>query len=364
MAISDPDRHSVLVVDDDDAVRNAHARLVASLGYEVETAADGIEAWAKLPLGFDLVLLDGDMPVLDGFALAERIRATEAYVHLPIVMITGLAGAADRRRALRIGINDFINKPVDSEELALRAHWLIELKLAHDKLRARNLVLEETVTVRTNALRSAVEETSRAHHLTHEAHLETIRRLTIAAEYRDADTAGHIERIGLYAEVLAATLGLSPGEVAMIRQGAPMHDVGKLGVPDRILLKPAALDEDEWVIMRSHTTVGARILSGSNSPVIQMGERIALSHHERWDGTGYPAGLAEEDIPLVGRICAVVDVFDALTMDRPYRAALREDQALEMMRTASGTQFDPKVLESFLGALPQVAEVSRSMQAH
>jgi putative two-component system response regulator len=116
--------------------------------------------------------------------------------------------------------------------------------------------------------------------------------------------------------------------------------------------------------MRSHTTVGARILAGSNSPVIQMGERIALSHHERWDGTGYPAGLAEEDIPLVGRICAVVDVFDALTMDRPYRAALREDQALEMMRSASGTQFDPKVLESFLGALPQVAEVRRSMQAH
>jgi cyclic di-GMP phosphodiesterase len=358
------DSYRVLVVDDDDAVRAAHARLVASLGYEVETAADGVEAWAKLPLEFDLLLVDGDMPLLDGFGLAERMRAEEAYSHLPIVMVSGLTGRRDRQRALQVGVNDFINKPVDPEELALRARWLIELKVTHDRLRARNAELEHTVTVRTEALRSAIEETSRAQHMTHEAHLDTIRRLTIAAEYRDSDTAGHIERIGLYAEVLAGALGLPPGEVTTMRQAAPMHDVGKLGVPDRILLKPGKLDEDEWTIMRSHATVGARILSGSSSPVIQMGERIALTHHERWDGTGYPNGLAGEEIPYAGRICAVVDVFDALTMDRPYRRALEQSLVLDMMQSDAGKHFDPGVLDTFVAAVPRIAEVRSAMRVN
>jgi cyclic di-GMP phosphodiesterase len=349
--------HRVLVVDDDDAVRSAHARLVGSLGYEVETAADGVEAWTKLALDFDLVLVDGDMPILDGFELAERMRADAAYSHIPIVMVSGLTDRRDRRRALQVGINDFISKPVDPEELALRAHWLIELKIAHDRLRVRTEDLEHTVAVRTNALRSAVDEASHAQHRTHEAYLDTIRRLTIAAEVRDADTAGHIERIGLYAEALAGTLGLSPREVTTMRQAAPMHDVGKLGVPDRILLKPGPLTEDEWLVMRAHATVGARILAGSASPVIQMGERIALTHHEKWDGTGYPHGLASEEIPYEGRICAVVDVFDALTMDRPYRKALDQDVVIDMMRADAGTHFDTGVLDAFMSALPEINEI-------
>ena len=249
---SERDPYRVLVVDDEDTVRAAHARLVKSLGYEVETAADGLEAWAKLPLDFDLLLVDGDMPLLDGFGLAERMRADDAYAHIPVVMVSGLADRRDRRRALQVGVNDFINKPVEPEELALRARWLIELKVAHDRLQVRNAELEHTVTVRTEALRSAVDEASRAQHMTHEAHLETISRLTIAAEYRDADTAGHIERIGVYAEALARCLGLPPRDVATMRKAAPMHDVGKLGVPDRILLKPGKLDDDEWRVMSPH----------------------------------------------------------------------------------------------------------------
>ncbi|HET9948414.1 MAG TPA: HD domain-containing phosphohydrolase [Longimicrobiales bacterium] len=355
-----PTRRRVLVVDDDPSVRTAHARLVERLGYEADTATDGIEAWAKLMLGFDLVLLDGDMPHVDGFALAERIRGEERYAHLPIVMVTGLTAPQDRRRALEIGINDFVQKPVDPHELALRAHWLIELKLAHDRLRERNRELERTIEVRTAALRQAVEEASRAQHMTHEAHLETIRRLTIAAEYRDSDTAGHIERIGLYAETLARAMGFSPGEVAAIRQAAPMHDVGKLGVPDRILLKPGPLDEEELAVMRAHPTVGASILAGSTSPVIQMGERIALSHHERWDGKGYPNGIAGEEIAIEGRICAVVDVFDALTMDRPYRRALPQDEVVAMMREERGKHFDDAVLTTFLDVLPEIVEIRAS----
>ncbi len=360
-----PERsHRVLVVDDEPAVRKAHARLLESFGYEVETAGDGVEAWAKLALDFDLVLVDGNMPVLDGFALAERMRAQDEYAHLPIVMVSGLTDQRDRRRALEVGVNDFVSKPVDPEELELRARWLVELKVTHDRLRARNAELERMVTVRTEALRAAIDETSRAQHNTHEAHLDTIRRLTIAAEYRDADTAGHIERIGLYSEVVAGVLGLAPGEVASIRHAAPMHDVGKLGVPDRILLKPGALDEDEWQIMRSHASVGARILAGSSSAVIQMGERIALSHHEKWDGSGYPQGISGEQIPCEGRICAVVDVFDALTMDRPYRKALGEEQVLGMLKADSGAHFDPDILDAFFTALPRIREIQASMRVN
>lgn len=360
-----PERsYRVLVVDDEPAVRTAHGRLLESFGYEVETAGDGVEAWAKLPLDFDLLLVDGDMPVLDGFALAERMRARDEYAHLPIVMVSGLTDRRDRRRALEVGVNDFVSKPVDPEELELRARWLIELKVTHDRLRSRNAELERMVTVRTEALRAAIDETSQAQHNTHEAHLDTIRRLTIAAEYRDSDTAGHIERIGLYSEVVAGVLGLAPGEVSRIRHAAPMHDVGKLGVPDRILLKPGKLDEDEWKIMRSHASVGARILAGSSSPVIQMGERIALSHHEKWDGSGYPQGISGERIPCEGRICAVVDVFDALTMDRPYRKALEEQEVLGMLRADSGSHFDAQILDAFFTALPQITEIRASLRVH
>lgn len=350
-------RYRILVVDDDRETLASHARMVRSFGYEVETAADGIEALAKLPLDIDLILLDGEMPHMDGFEVTTRIRKDPAFSHVPIVMVSGLTRPEDRRRALAVGINDFIGKPMDIEELRLRTKWLLELKAAHDRLLDHRGELERTVERRTRDLRTALEEMTEAKRLTHDAHLETIRRLTVAAESKDADMAGHIVRIGRYSEIVARGLALSPGVVESIAHAAPMHDVGKIGVPDRILLKPGKLDDEEWVVMRSHTTFGARILAGSPSPVIQMAERIALSHHEWWDGGGYPAGIGGEDIHLEGRICSVVDFFDALTMDRPYRSAVPYEKVLRMMEERAGSHFDPDVLEVFFRVREEIESI-------
>jgi putative two-component system response regulator len=351
------------VVDDDPKVRQAHARIVQALGYHVETAADGIEALAMLSLGVDLIVLDGEMPNMDGFEVARQVREHPEHAHLPIVMVTGLTRSEDRRRALQIGINDFINKPVDAEDLALKAKWLLELKSAYDRLKDQEIELTRAVETKTDALRGALTRMTDAQRLTYEAHLDTITRLMIAAEYRDHDTAGHIERIGLYSGIVARTLGMSPGHVELIRHAAPMHDVGKLGVPDRVLLKPGKLDDDEWVLMRAHTTMGSDILSNSSAPVIQLGQKIALSHHEKWDGTGYPHGLAGEAILLEGRICAVVDFFDALTMDRPYRKAVPNADVIEMMRSAAGAHFDRTVLDAFLTSLDDIVAIQATYRS-
>jgi putative two-component system response regulator len=346
----------VMIVDDDPKVRELHAKLVKSMGHTVEIAADGIEALAKLPLGIDVVLLDGEMPNLDGFEVAQRIRDTEKYASIPIVMVTGLEGAGLHRRALEVGINDFVQKPVNAEELRLRLRWLLELKRAHDRLEDRNVELERSVDQRTAALRDSLERRAAAERHVYDAHLDTIRRLAVAAEYKDADTAGHIERVGVSAAVLAAAIGLSPGEAEAILHATPMHDVGKLGIPDAVLLKPGALTEAEWSVMRGHTTLGARLLAGSASEVIQMGERIARSHHERWDGNGYPEGLRGETIPLEARICAVVDCFDAVAMPRPYRPAFPIELAIDEIRKDAGQRFDPRLRQAFLDCLPAVMD--------
>jgi putative two-component system response regulator len=350
-------KHRVLVVDDDPEVRKAHVRAVKAMGYEVESAADGIEGLGLLPLGIDLVVLDGEMPNIDGFEVARRIRAMPEHAHLPIVMVTGLTRTEDRRRAMEIGINDFVNKPVDFEDLRLKARWLLELKSAYDRLKRHESELTRAVENKTQALRAALTQMTDAQRLTQEAHLDTISRLMKAAEHRDHDTAGHIERIGLYSGVVARTLGLAPGQSELIRHAAPMHDVGKLGVPDRVLLKPGKLDDAEWTLMRAHTTMGGQILSGSSAPVLQLGEKIALSHHEKWDGTGYPNGLRGEAIPFEGRICAVVDFFDALTMDRPYRKAVPNDEVIDMMKSMAEAHFDRGVLEAFLKSLGDIVDI-------
>lgn len=344
----------VLIVDDDPRVRDIHARLARSLGYEIETASDGLEAMAKLVLDIDLVLLDGQMPNLDGYEVAKRIRAMPEHRFLPIIMVTGLEGQVEHRRALEVGINDFLAKPIDRDLLHLRTRWLLELKKAHDRLNDRQADLEKSIAERTGALREALERVTDAQRQTHQAHIDTIRRLTVAAEFKDTDTGEHIERIGLYASLVGKAMGMSPGEIEILRHAAPLHDVGKLGVPDRILLKPGPLDDDEWEIMRSHTTLGAELLANSASPVIQMGATIALSHHERCDGSGYPDGLVGDDIPLEARICGVVDYFDALTMDRPYRRAVPVGKVLGMMEEGAGSHFDPRVLDAFFGVLSEL----------
>jgi putative two-component system response regulator len=289
--------------------------------------------------------------------VARRIRETKSSEELPIVMATSLEAREDRLRAYEVGINDFINKPVDHTELRLRLKWLLELKTAQDKLRASKQHLEDTVDLRTRELRHALEEVTRAQRRVHEGHLDTIRRLTVAAEYKDHDTAGHIERIGRYSEIVGHAMHLAPGTVDLLLHAAPMHDVGKLGIPDHILLKPGPLTDEERQIMNTHTTIGAQILSGSQSPVIQMGERVALSHHEKWNGQGYPRGMSGEDIPIEARVCTVVDFFDALTFDRPYRKAVPNDEVIEMIVAESGTSFDPAIVEVFLEVRSEIERI-------
>ncbi|MGD2047084.1 MAG: response regulator [Gemmatimonadota bacterium] len=350
-------KYRILVADDDEMIRELHAEFVRGFGYEVEVAADGIEAIAKIGLGVDLVLTDAHMPNMDGFDVARRIRETKSSEELPIVMATSLEAREDRLRAYEVGINDFINKPVDHTELRLRLKWLLELKTAQDKLRASKQHLEDTVDLRTRELRHALEEVTRAQRRVHEGHLDTIRRLTVAAEYKDHDTAGHIERIGRYSEIVGHAMHLAPGTVDLLLHAAPMHDVGKLGIPDHILLKPGPLTDEERQIMNTHTTIGAQILSGSQSPVIQMGERVALSHHEKWNGQGYPRGMSGEDIPIEARVCTVVDFFDALTFDRPYRKAVPNDEVIEMIVAESGTSFDPAIVEVFLEVRSEIERI-------
>ena len=352
-----PTDRRVLVVDDDPEFRFLHSELLKSFGYKVEVASDGVEALALMSPKVDLVVMDADMPKMDGFEVARMVRSDPLVADIPIVMVTGLAGREERLRAFDLGINDFVNKPVDPHELRLRAKWLVSLKAAQDEIKAHGRKLEETVEIRTRELREALAEVQQARLRTHKAHMDTIHRLTLAGEYKDRDTADHVERIGRFSQVVARWMKL-PDEISeTIRHAAPMHDVGKLGIPDRILLKPGKLDEEEWAVMRSHTTIGAQILADSNSDVIQMGERIALAHHERWDGKGYPNRLAGQEIPLEARICAVVDVFDALTVDRPYRKAVPNDEVIEMMKGDSGTHFDPDVLDVFLDAREEIESV-------
>jgi putative two-component system response regulator len=349
----------VLAADDQEETRRVLQRALMSLGYEVEVACDGIEALAKLPLGVDLVLVDARMPGLDGFEVARRIRAEPEHRDIPIIMVTGLDSREDRLRAVEAGVSDFIAKPFELTELRVRTESLLRLKEATDALKRHRAELEQTVTKRTADLRAALEGMAEAQRSTYAAHLDTIRRLVIAAEYKDRDTAAHIERIGLYSELIATRLNLPPGEIELIRHASPMHDVGKIGIPDAVLLNPRKLDPDEWEIMKTHTTIGARILHGSPSPVLQAGEVIALAHHERWDGSGYPAGVRGEDIPLAGRICAVADVFDALTSDRHYRDALPNDTVWEMMQGERGQHFDPGVLDVFLGCRDAVEAIQQ-----
>ena len=350
-------RKRILVVDDEPLNRELLEALLTGLGHEVEMAPDGFAALAALKLGFDLVLLDVMMPGMDGFEVARRIRSGADQPDIPICMVTSLTGKEGRLRAVEVGANDFIGRPVDKTELKVRVTSLLRVKEAQDAGKRYEAELETTVASRTEALRQALLEMSEAQRKTYHAQLETIERLALAAEYKDEDTACHIKRMSHYSELLARRLALPPKECEIILHASPMHDVGKIGTPDAILLKPGKLTPEEWVVMKQHTIMGGRILGGSSSEVLQVGEVIALSHHEKWDGSGYPNGLAGESIPLHGRVCAVSDVFDALTSKRPYKEAIPNEKALQIMREGRGKHFDPRILDLFMDNMKEVESI-------
>jgi putative two-component system response regulator len=351
----------ILIVDDEEQNRALIGALVRALGYQVETARDGMDAIHKLELDVDAVLLDMSMPRMDGFEVMRRMREQERFRDVPVIAVTMFDSRADRLRALQAGANDFIAKPVERTELMVRLEAQLQLRQARRADRLQNLQLEEQVDRRTAQLRDSLQRMAEAERQAYDAQIATIRRLVLAAELKDPETGLHIVRLSLYSGILARALGYTPQQAEVLRHAITLHDVGKIGIPDAILRKPGALTPDERKVMESHTVIGARLLADSPSELLREGETIALSHHERWDGTGYPQGLAGEQIPLSGRICAVLDVFDALTTWRPYRAALPSEVAFDEVARGRGTHFDPALVDLFLAARDKVLAVHASL---
>ena len=299
----------------------------------------------------DIVLLDLMMPHCDGFAVMEFLKSQIYGTYLPILMLTADVAARTRERALSNGAQDFLTKPFNTVEVLLRVRNLLTTRALQLELRDRNQELEKRVQERTRALE--------------ESQLEVLERLAQAAEFRDDDTGQHTQRVGMLAAQLASALGLDEKTISAIRYAAPLHDVGKIGISDLILLKPGRLTSEEFETMKTHAAIGAALLQNGHSDWIQTAERIAHTHHERWDGSGYPRGLQGESISIEGRILAVVDVFDALTNERPYKKAWPISDAIEEIARGAGTHFDPKVVTAFLalmqnGVTPLCPPVSKS----
>ena len=330
-------RGSILIVEDDESLAALLELVLTTAGYaDVRVVTDAREA---LPVFLahrpDLVLLDLMMPHLDGLGILALLRPIVGGEDLqPVLVLTADGRSAARDRALAAGAADFLTKPFENSELLLRVGNLIRMRHLHLRLQDQNRTLEERVRERTHELTVAKKDA-----------LESLSR---AAEFRDDSTGRHTERVGRLSTAIAAGLGLDDTFVSVIEEAAPLHDVGKIAVPDHILLSPGPLSLEERMIMQRHPRAGSDIMGASIFPVLRAASEIALTHHERWDGNGYPQGLRREEIPLSGRIVAVADAFDALTNDRPYRRAWPEQDALIELERCSGSQFDPKIVGAMI----------------
>ena len=340
----------LLVVDDEVANVEVLIRTLTRAGFtRVESTTDSREV-ASLYIQHrpDLILLDLHMPHLDGLDVMDQLNEIAEASYLPILILSGDLTPEARREALSRGAKDFVNKPFQADELLLRIKTLLETRILYIQIQSQNQLLEAKVRERTRELV--------------EAQIEIIERLAIAAEFRDDNTGQHTQRVGQMSALLARQLGLPDSQVSLIARGAPLHDVGKIGVPDTILLKMGKLTAEEFEVVKTHTAIGARILSGGKFPLLRLAEEIAFTHHERWDGNGY-AGIRGADIALAGRIVAVADVFDALTQQRPYKPAWPVADAIGEIDRQRGKQFDPDVVDAFLRVIdnsPDTPQEKRS----
>lgn len=338
--VKEPTTARVLLIDDQAANVLLLERVLARGGYtDVKSLQDSREVLAVFKtFSPDIVLLDLHMPHLDGQAVLLQLREIiPADSYLPILVLTADITDKAKQKALTNGAKDFLTKPFDPVEVLLRIQNLVETRFLHLQLMDNNQKLEAKVVERTRDVE--------------EATYEIVHRLARAAEFRDDDTGQHTQRVGALAARLGAALGLSAEQVELLGRAAPLHDVGKIGISDLILLKPGKLTQEEFATMKTHVTVGENILAGSRYPLLQAANEIAGMHHERWDGSGYARGLSGADIPLFGRIVTVIDVFDALTHERPYKEAWPLDKALEEIRSQSGRMFDPEIVTAFLSMI-------------
>lgn len=352
-------KKQILLVDDEQSVLDALRRMLRPQHdvWDVSCVDSPKAAWEHLlDHGFDAVVMDIKMPRMSGLELLERIQQTEHTKDVPVVMLTGLTTREIKQQALDLGAADLLNKPVEPEDLVARLRSVLRLKSYQDQLKAHNQILEQRVAERTSDL--------------FRARLDSIWRLGKAAEHRDNETGNHVIRVGCMCREIAERLGMDRDFVETLFLAAPLHDIGKIGIPDAILLNQSSLSSAEWAIMQQHCQIGARILredcmakfafrewQGKEShfdsqepenPVLELGASVALAHHEKWDGSGYPRGLSGEEIPLESQIVAICDVFDAMTSNRPYKNASTEDHALSILHEGRGVHFAPDVHTAFI----------------
>ncbi|MCH7651870.1 MAG: response regulator [Nitrospinae bacterium] len=291
----------------------------------------------------DLVLLDLNMPYMDGIEVMEEIQKIEKETYPSIVVFTADNNDEAKIRSLLAGALDFLGKPFDVVEVIARIKNVLNVRLLHNRVNYQNKVLDQKIRERTQELA--------------DTRLEVVQRLGRAAEYRDNETGMHVIRMSRYASLFGEAMNWSPDQCELLLHASPMHDIGKIGIPDRILLKPGKLDAAEWEIMKTHADIGGKILSGSHSRLMQMAESIARTHHEKWDGSGYPGRLKGEEIPMEGRLVAVCDVFDALTSERPYKNEWPVEQAIQELKNNSCRHFDPDLISKFSDILPEILKI-------
>ncbi|MBF0095779.1 MAG: two-component system response regulator [Magnetococcales bacterium] len=339
-----PDHRPVILVVDDSKTNLDLLVHLLSEHYEISVALDG-ESALEIALSDqpDLILLDIMMPRMDGYETCCRLKMRAETRDIPVIFVTARRETSDEAQGFALGAVDYITKPISPPLVKARIKTHLQLKQAHDQARFQNQLLEEKVCQRTMELQ--------------ETQLAIVRKLGRAAEFRDNETGLHIVRMSHYAQLLGLACGMGETEATLLLNASPLHDVGKIGIPDHILLKPGKLTDEEFRLIRNHPEIGAEIIGKEESPLLKMAFQIAYTHHEKWDGSGYPRALRGSAIPLVGRISAIADVFDAITSARPYKKAWPMEEALAWLQAQSGYHFDPHLVALFLAELPKVQRI-------
>ncbi len=335
----------ILIVDDNASNLLLLEKTLSNANYTSVVSVTDSRKVMELCQGYkpDIILLDINMPHLDGFQVMEQLKEIGGGHYLPILVLTAQQDIETRLRALESGAMDFLTKPFNTTETLTRIKNMLMVRLLHDQVRNQNIILEQKVRERTAEL--------------NDTRIEIIRRLGLAAEFKDNETGYHIIRMSKMCQAIGRAAGMDKCEAELLLNSSPMHDIGKIGIPDNVLLKPGKLDAEEWETMKTHTIIGARMLGGHDSKILKSAREIALTHHEKWDGSGYPYGLKGEDIPLAGRICAVADVFDALTSVRPYKKAWSVEDSVAEIEKTKGKHFDPRLVDLFISNLDEIVAI-------